>query len=65
MILLEFYCPHGLADGNYCIWIREKTLEFSATVLPAPSPYPQKYPLSTFILGSFFKTYQNLTERVW
>jgi len=26
-------------EGNYRIRIREKTLEFSSTVLPAPSPY--------------------------
>jgi len=26
-------------EGNYRIQIREKTLEFSSTVLPAPSPY--------------------------
>jgi len=25
--------------GNECIWSREKMLEFSSTVLPAPSPY--------------------------
>jgi len=28
----KFYCPHALADGNPCIWIRERMLEFS-TVL--------------------------------
>jgi len=32
MILLVFYCPHALADGNQCIRIREKTLEFSSAV---------------------------------
>jgi len=26
-------------EANYCIRIREKTLEFSSVVLPAPSPY--------------------------
>ena len=26
-------------EGNKCIWIREKTLEFYSTVLSAPSPY--------------------------
>ena len=26
-------------ESNWCIWIREKTLEFSSPVLPAPSPY--------------------------
>jgi len=34
-----FYCPHALADGNYRIRIREKILEFSSMVLPAPSPH--------------------------
>ena len=29
-------------EGNQCIWNREKTLEFSSTVLPAPSPYLKK-----------------------
>jgi len=29
----KFYCPHDLADGNYCIQITEKTLEFSSTEL--------------------------------
>ena len=29
----KFYCPHALADGNQRIYIREKTLEFSVTVL--------------------------------
>jgi len=35
----KFYWPHALADGNQRIWIREKTLEFSSTVLYTPSPY--------------------------
>jgi len=29
----KFYCPHALADGNWCIRNRQKTLEFSSTVL--------------------------------
>jgi len=29
----KFYCLHALADGNQCIQTREKTLEFSSTVL--------------------------------
>ena len=29
----KFYCPHAHADSNQHIWIREKTLEFSSTVL--------------------------------
>jgi len=33
-----FYCLHALADGNQCIRIREKTLEFS-TVLSTLCPY--------------------------
>jgi len=28
----KFYCPHALAHGNQCIWIRQKTLEFCYTV---------------------------------
>jgi len=35
----KFYCPHALADGNQCIRIREKTLEFSSTVLSTLSLY--------------------------
>jgi len=35
----KFYCPHVLADSNQCIRIREKTLEFSSTVLSALSLY--------------------------
>jgi len=34
----KFHCPHALADGNQRTRIREKTLEFSATVLSALSP---------------------------
>jgi len=34
----KFYCPHALADGNQRIRIREKTLEFSSTVLSTLSP---------------------------
>ena len=34
----KFYCPHAIADGNKCIRIREKMLEFSA-VLSTLSPY--------------------------
>jgi len=33
ILLEQFYCPHDLADGNYCIQIMEKTLEFSSTEL--------------------------------
>jgi len=35
----KFYCPHALADGNQCIRIREKMLEFPSTVLSALSLY--------------------------
>ena len=35
----KFYCVHALADGNQHIRIREKTLEFSSTVLSALSRY--------------------------
>ena len=34
----KFYCPHALADTNQRIRIREKTLEFSSTVLSTLSP---------------------------
>jgi len=37
----KFYCPHALAGGNQLIRIREKTLEFSSTVLSTLSPYLQ------------------------
>ena len=33
----KFYCMHALAEGNQCTLIREKTLEFSLTVLPTLS----------------------------
>jgi len=36
-VAAKFYCLHGLADGNQCIQIGEKTLEFSSTVLHTPS----------------------------
>jgi len=36
----KFYCPHALADGNQYFRIREKTPDFSSTVLyHALSPY--------------------------
>jgi len=35
----KFYCPHALAGGNQRIRIRQKTREFSLTVLSARSPY--------------------------
>jgi len=38
-VAAKFYCLHALADSNYNIQIREKTPEFSSTVLPSPSPY--------------------------
>jgi len=34
-----FCYPHALADGSWLICIREKMLEFSSMLLPAPSPY--------------------------
>jgi len=36
---VEFYCPQALADGNQGILVREKTLEFSSTVLSTLFPY--------------------------
>jgi len=35
----KFYCPHALADGKQHVWIMQKTLEFSSTVLSTLSPY--------------------------
>jgi len=47
------YCWHALGDGNQRIRIREKTLEFSSTVLPAPSPNPaQEDKMSTIAANS-------------
>jgi len=34
----KFYCLHALANGKQRIWIREKMLEFSSTVLSTLSP---------------------------
>jgi len=34
----KFYCQHAVADANQCIWIREKTLEFTSTVLSVYVP---------------------------
>jgi len=39
----KFYCLHTLADGNHCIWIKEKMLEFSSTVLSTLSLYLLPY----------------------
>jgi len=39
---VQFYCPHAPADGNQCIQIREKMLEFSSTMLPTLPPYLQR-----------------------
>jgi len=41
----KFYCLHALADGNWCIQIREKMTEFSSVVLPTPSSFFIVYPL--------------------
>jgi len=30
----KFYCLHALADGNQCIRIKEKMLEFSIVLSP-------------------------------
>ena len=35
----KFYCPNALADGDQCIQIGKKTLQFSSTVLSTLSPY--------------------------
>jgi len=38
-VYVKFNFPHALVDGNQHIRIREKTLEFSSTVLSALSLY--------------------------
>jgi len=48
----KFYCLHALASSNYQIQIREKTLEFFSTVLPAPSLHHNTH--TTSILWPFF-----------
>jgi len=55
-ILLEqkFYCLHALANGNQCIRIREKTLEFSSTVLSIQSLYLMSPYLITWVGDSFY-----------
>ena len=35
----SFFCSHAVADGNQRVRIREKTLEFSSTVLSTLSLY--------------------------
>jgi len=46
----KFCCLHALADGNQCIWIRQKMLEF-LVVLPALSLYHgHVYLLHSYIL---------------
>ena len=46
----KFCCLHALADGNQCIWIRQKMLEF-LVVLPALSLYHgHMYLLHSYIL---------------
>ena len=47
---MKFYCPHALADGNQHIRIREKTLEFSSTVLAKLSAYHIKLNLNKNML---------------
>ena len=32
-LMQQFYCPHVPADGNQHIRIREKTLEFSSSII--------------------------------
>jgi len=33
ILLEQILLPCALADSSYCIWIREKTLDFSSVVL--------------------------------
>jgi len=46
----KFYCPHSLAGGNQRTRIREKTLEFSSTVLSTLSAYHTFYAFSAMTL---------------
>jgi len=39
ILLVQFYCPHALADGNQRIRIRKKMLKFTSTVLSTLLPY--------------------------
>jgi len=42
LLLVQFYGLHVLGDGNQCIWVREKMLEFSSTVLCMLYPYVEQ-----------------------
>jgi len=42
--------PHALADGNQRIWIREKTLEVSSTVLSTLSLYLKSYCICVILI---------------
>jgi len=53
MLFLPPNQQHQSTKGNLCIRIREKTLEFSSTVLPAPSLY--HIVLSSTLLKMLFK----------
>jgi len=41
LVQSSFTFHHAVANGNWRIQIREQTLEFCSTGLPAPSPYLQ------------------------
>ena len=48
------YCPHALADNIEHIWIRDKTLEFSSTMLSIIYAHTHTHPFN----GPFFGTTQ-------
>jgi len=35
---VQFYCLHALADGNQCIWIREKMLLLNSIIYTVSIP---------------------------
>ena len=56
MVHEMFYCLHALAGSNQRIRTREKTLEFSYTVLPALSPYCTLFIQMSIYINSKNKT---------
>ena len=52
----KFYFPYALADGSQCIRIREKTLEFSWTVLSTLSVYLQHIDYKLIMYSGIYYT---------
>jgi len=55
-----YWCLHALADGNQRIQIREKTLEFSSTVLSTLSPYLDTKAVTVTVWKEYFFKNKNL-----